>query len=109
MRHVPTPSENRLWQRLRNRKLNGLKFRRQHVIGRFIVDFYCAKARLVVELDGPVHEYTAEQDAIRQDFLEEQGLGVLQFTNAQIGESLDEAVRKITEMLKQTSPPGAGN
>ncbi|HWO72299.1 MAG TPA: DUF559 domain-containing protein, partial [Dehalococcoidia bacterium] len=52
MRAHATAAEVRLWQALRNRKLDGAKFRRQHAIGQFLVDFYCAKARLVVEVDG---------------------------------------------------------
>jgi very-short-patch-repair endonuclease len=73
MRHEPTPAEDRLWETLRNRQLLGAKFRRQHAIGKFVLDFYCAEAQLVVEVDGPVHQYTTEQDAVRQEFLESLG------------------------------------
>ena len=68
MRHAPTPAEQGLWQALRNRRL-GVRFRRQHTIGRFIVDFYAHEARLVVEVDGPIHAYTPEEDALQQAFL----------------------------------------
>ena len=61
MRCEPTPSEKRLWQKLRQKQLLGFKFRRQQAIDRFIVDFYCAKARLVVEVDGGIHDYTQEE------------------------------------------------
>ncbi len=73
MRREPTPAEERLWESLRNRGLDGYKFRRQHSIDRFVVDFYCSEASLVVEVDGPVHKYTRTDDAIRQEFLEVQG------------------------------------
>ncbi len=63
-RHDPTPAEEALWQRLRNRQIAGIKFRRQHTIDRFIVDFYSADANLVIEVDGPVHEYTPAEDSI---------------------------------------------
>lgn len=64
MRQTPTLEEDMLWQKLRNRGLLGYKFRCQHAIDRFIVDFYCAEARLFAEVDGPVHQYTHEEDAI---------------------------------------------
>ncbi|MQY72086.1 MAG: DUF559 domain-containing protein, partial [Dehalococcoidia bacterium] len=58
MRRAPTLAEEVLWQHLRNSQMGGFKFRRQHPIDRFIVDFYCFKIRLVIEVDGPVHQYT---------------------------------------------------
>ncbi|MCS6918857.1 MAG: rRNA maturation RNAse YbeY, partial [Fimbriimonadales bacterium] len=57
-RREPTPAEKRLWKYLRNRQLLGFKFRRQHTIERFIVDFYCPEAKLVIEVDGEIHDYT---------------------------------------------------
>jgi very-short-patch-repair endonuclease len=64
MRHEPTPEENTLWQQLRNQRLGGYKFRRQHALERFIVDFYCAEARLVIEVDGPVGDCQSFDDKI---------------------------------------------
>jgi very-short-patch-repair endonuclease len=61
MRCKPTPAEKQLWQKLKNKQLLGLKFRRQHSIDRFIVDFYCNEVRLVVEVDGSIHDYTQEK------------------------------------------------
>lgn len=100
MRHNPTPAEKMLWQAVRGRGLNGFKFRRQHAIGRFIVDFYCRATRLVVEVDGPVHDYTEEQDAIRQQFLESLGLVVLRFSNQQVLEELDVVIERIEAELE---------
>ena len=86
---MPTPAEAALWQALRAHKLRGFKFRRQQVIGPFIVDFYCASTRLVVEVDGPVHERRSDEDAARQEFLEARGLHVLRFQNADVLDRLD--------------------
>src|SRR5579872_4585554 len=62
----PTPAEDALWQHLRGRQLLDLKFRRQHTIERFIVDFYCKEEQLVIEVDGSIHDYNIIEDAIRQ-------------------------------------------
>ncbi|WP_339872710.1 DUF559 domain-containing protein [uncultured Brevundimonas sp.] len=83
MRHDPVLYERRLWKLLRDRKLAGLKFRRQVVIGRYIVDFLCFRHRLIVEADGPQHEDRAE-DVARDEWLTGQGFRVLRFPNAQI-------------------------
>ena len=104
MRHQPTPAEDRLWQHLRNRRLQGAKFRRQHAINRFIVDFYCPAARLIIEVDGTIHEYTPEEDAVRQAFLEAQGFRVLRFTNGEVIRSLDAVLERIGEVLLQRLP-----
>jgi very-short-patch-repair endonuclease len=95
MRHTPTEAEDKLWQHLRNRQLTGLKFRRQHSIERFIVDFYCAEAKLIIEIDGPVHEYSEEEDVIRQEFLESRGFRVLRFTNEHVFNSLDDVLKQV--------------
>ena len=99
MRRRPTLAETQLWQRLRGRQISGFKFRRQHAIDRFIVDFYCPEARLIIEVDGPVHQDSEESDMIRQDFLESRGLRMLRFTNDQVSESLEEVLSTINESL----------
>jgi len=83
-RREPTPAEAALWQLLRGRSLGGYKFRRQHPIGRCIVDFYCPKARLVIEVDGEIHQRTVEEDAQRQAELEALKLRVIRFTNDEV-------------------------
>ena len=103
MRSKPTEAENTLWQQLRRHNLNGFKFRRQHNIERFIVDFYCAKAKLVIEVDGPIHQYKAEEDAVRQEYLESHNLKVLRFSNEDILNNVDEVIKQILPFL--TSPP----
>jgi very-short-patch-repair endonuclease len=99
MRHEPTPAEDHLWQHLRNRRTFNVKFRRQHAIERFIVDFYCADAHLIVEVDGSIHDYTQEHDALRQAFLESLGLRVLRFTNGEVLLETDAVLERIGEVL----------
>jgi very-short-patch-repair endonuclease len=99
MRHEPTPAEKQLWQKLRNKQILGFKFRRQHSIDRFIVDFYCGEVGLVVEVDGAIHDYTHEEDRLRQDFLESLGLRVLRFTNAEVLTSMDGVLQVIAGYL----------
>ncbi|MBF8264634.1 MAG: orotidine 5'-phosphate decarboxylase [Dehalococcoidia bacterium] len=102
MRKEPTEAEDLLWQRIRNQKLSEFKFRRQHSIERFIVDFYCSQAKLVVEIDGPIHQYQQEEDEIRQTYLESQDLRVLRFSNDEVLNDVKKVLQRITEAL--TSP-----
>lgn len=81
-----TPAEKLLWQEVRAKKL-GVRFRRQQVIAGFIVDFYCHKAALVVEVDGDVHDLQQEEDERREKVLTEMGLRIVRFGN-------DEVVRR---------------
>ena len=99
MRRKPTEAEELIWQRLRNHQLLGSKFRRQHNIERFIVDFYCAEASLVVEVDGPIHQYQKEEDAIRQEFIESQGLRLVRFSNNDILNNLNGVINHISSLL----------
>jgi very-short-patch-repair endonuclease len=110
MRHNPTAAEDKLWQHLRNKQLLGYKFRRQHAIDRFIVDFYCREACLVVEVDGSSHDYTQQEDAIRQEFLESQGLRIIRFTNDQVLNQTGAVLEQIALILQQPEPePGAAS
>lgn len=105
MRHDPTLAEERLWKELRGKRLGGYKFRRQHPIDRFIADFYCHEARLIIEVDGPVHDYTPEQDAVRQAYLESLGLRVLRFANDDVLSEMDGVVERIYEEIMRPHPP----
>ena len=107
-RHEPTRAEDCLWQRLRNRGLAGAKFRRQHAIERFIVDFYCHEVNLVIEVDGEVHDYTHEEDALRQAWLEVQGLHVLRFQNDEVLGNIESVLEKIEEYLTPGPSPLSG-
>jgi very-short-patch-repair endonuclease len=108
MRREMTPAENHLWQAIRRRQLSGVKFRRQHTIGRFIVDFYAAEARLVIEVDGPTHDYATEEDTVRQELLEAWGFRTLRFTNDQVLHSLDTVIAQIAAALRDSLSPLTG-
>lgn len=97
MRHAPTPAENLLWRQLRNRALNGLKFRRQVPIGPFIVDFYCHEYRLIIEVDGDTHAETEAYDASRTEWLENGCYQVVRFTNTEVKGQLDLVLTCILE------------
>ena len=91
MRREPELYERRLWKLLRDRRLDGLKFRRQFRIGRYIVDFICLRHRLIIEADGPQHEDQI-QDAARDGWLKAEGFRVLRFSNQQIENRSHEVV-----------------
>jgi very-short-patch-repair endonuclease len=97
LRSRQTSAEDVLWSALRNRRLFGLKFRRQHPIGPFVADFCCHERRLIVELDGPVHDSTVEQDAERSLYLGARTFRVIRFRNEQVFQDLEEVLRKIQE------------
>ena len=97
LRHPLTPAEQKLWSVLRNRNLGGLKFRRQHPIGHFIVDFYCAEKHLIIEIDGDVHSQQIEYDLARTDWLQSLGYTVLRYQNHQILHQLDEVACDIVQ------------
>ena len=98
-RHLPTHAEEVLWERLRNRRLNGAKFRRQDVIESYIVDFFCPEAGLVVEVDGPIHEKTQDEDASRQRHLEGLAIRVIRFSNDAVLTDLDRVLDEIRHAL----------
>lgn len=103
MRSNQTSAEALLWERLRNRKCGGFKFRRQHVIGRFVVDFYCAAAKLVVEVDGPIHRSKKDEDTARETELTRMGLRVIRFDNDQVVNQTENAVARIGMELEMTA------
>ncbi|NJK38225.1 MAG: endonuclease domain-containing protein, partial [Oscillatoriales cyanobacterium SM2_3_0] len=96
-RKEPTPSENILWQALRGRKLEGRKFKRQQPIGAFIVDFFCSAERLIVEVDGIVHESQQEADQQRQELLESLGLRVVRVASELVETDLDVALAVVRQ------------
>ena len=95
LRHDSTLPERILWGSLRGAQLAGLKFRRQHSIGPFVVDFYCHEAKLVVELDGDSHIGRADADSRRTQYLESQGLRVLRVNNDDVIQDLEAVWRGI--------------
>jgi len=97
-RHPLTPPEAKVWQAIRNRQV-GFKFRRQHPIGRFIADFYCAEAKLVIEIDGDTHAAPdqAAYDSTRTARLEERGYRVLRFQAREVDKDLRAVVQATHE------------
>ena len=98
LRREMTPAEKILWQELRANKL-GVHFRRQQVIAGFIVDFYCHKAALVIEVDGDIHDLQQEEDARREKVLSEMGLRIVRFRNEEVVKNLSAVVGKIRELV----------
>ena len=98
LRREMTPAEKILWEELRANKL-GVHFRRQQVIQGFIVDFYCHKAGLVIEVDGDIHDLQKEEDERREKVLSESGLQIIRFKNDEVIRSLLVVVGKIKEAI----------
>jgi very-short-patch-repair endonuclease len=99
LRRDMTPAEKILWQELRGNKL-GVHFRRQQVIAGFIVDFYCHKAALVIEVDGDIHDSQQEEDARREKVLSEMGLRVVRFRNKEVMRDLSAVVGNVRELVE---------
>ncbi|GLV24264.1 endonuclease domain-containing protein [Sphingobium sp. Cam5-1] len=103
LRQNATECEKQLWAALRNRQLDGFKFRRQATIGPYVVDLLCAEHRLIVEVDGGQHG--DEADLSRTRFLERQGYSVIRFWNHEVIENLDGVLESVRQALpvKQTN------
>jgi len=98
LRRNMTPAERKLWQALRGKKLAGMKFRAQHPVGRFILDFYCPARRLAIEVDGGVHDETLDYDEVRDEVLREYGYRVIRFRNEEIMEDLSLVLERILDV-----------
>ena len=100
-RNAPTKAEERLWEALRNRQLNGLRFRCQHSYSTFTFDFYCPAHKLIVEVDGGYHQKTeqAQHDLERDSHLCHLGFKTLRFTNEEVFDSLQSVLEKIKRSL----------
>lgn len=95
LRKEPTPAERRLWEAISERRLEGLRSRRQHPVGRFILDFYCPASKLVVELDGGIHAEQVERDEERTAVLRSAGYRVLCFRNDEVMNELPSILQRI--------------
>ena len=98
LRRDMTPAEKTLWQELRANRL-GVHFRRQQIIAGFIVDFYCHKATLVIEVDGGIHDLQQEADALREKVLSKMGLTIVRFRNEEVIQDLPTVVVKIRSLI----------
>jgi very-short-patch-repair endonuclease len=111
LRSSQTPAEIKLWACLRNNQLFGFKFRRQHPIGKFIVDFYCHEAKLAIELDGGGHTEPAQAkydyDNERTESLEAEGIRILRFWNTDVLRNLKGVIETIAETLPHPGTCGA--
>ncbi|MBI4672489.1 MAG: DUF559 domain-containing protein [Chloroflexi bacterium] len=101
LRRDMTPAEKILWQELRGNRLGGFHFRRQQIISRYIADFYCHAAALVVELDGKVHESQKERDQARDEVIRDFEILVMRVKNQEVEENLEEVLRKILEVCRE--------
>ncbi len=107
MRKISTTAEKFLWSLLRDRQLQNAKFRRQHPIGNYILDFYCHESRLAVELDGSGHAESEQQelDMQRTEWLNNQGISVIRFWNNEVMENIQGVLQRIAETLVPHSDP----
>jgi very-short-patch-repair endonuclease len=103
LRKDQTEVEKILWQRLRAKQLCGFKFRRQHPIGKFIVDFVCLEKNLVIELDGGQHDIQRNKDGVRDQWLKDEGFRVLRFWNNEVNEKLEAVLEKILAEVTASS------
>ena len=103
-RKNPTEAEDALWQAVRNSSL-GFRFRRQHAIGRFIVDFVCIEKKLIVEVDGAIHQNQIREDEERKAILEHEGFRVIRFTNTEVLQQLPFVIEKIKNTLSSSPSP----
>jgi very-short-patch-repair endonuclease len=101
LRQRSTEAEQKLWVLLRNRQLKGKKFRRQHAIAHYVLDFYCHESKLAIELDGNFHTAAEvkEYDNSRTALLNESGITVLRFWNNEVMNDVSKVLQKITDCL----------
>ena len=102
-RKHPTIPEKVLWNALRNRRMAGVKFRRQHPIGQFVLDFFCREKSVAIEVDGRIHEKRdiIEHDVERTGYLALRGITLLRFTNDQVLENLPTVLFEIQKAIKE--------
>jgi len=107
LRTIQTPQEKKLWECLRSNRLDGLHFRRQQVIDHFIVDFYCHRAGLVIELDGSVHADPEQRayDNERDQMIAQRGLRILRIQDSEIENSLEAVLKRIRAVCELSPLP----
>jgi very-short-patch-repair endonuclease len=107
LRKEMTETELLLWERIRKNKNGGYRFRAQHPIGKFIVDFYCHEALLAIEIDGSIHQnnIVAERDEGRELEIRKLGINIIRFTSEEIHNNLDKVAITISSILKTLGKP----
>ena len=108
LRRTMTEAEQALWARLRRRQVHGHKFRRQHPLGGYIVDFVCLDKKLVVEVDGGQHDEQHDEDVRRTRRLEQRGFQVMRFWNHQVLTKLDAVIEMIAGAVSPPTRPACG-
>jgi len=103
-----TEAESLLWKFLNNSGMCGIKFRRQHPIEGFIVDFYCPSKRLAIEIDGRIHNFQKEADKQRQNIIEEHNINFLRFSNNEVLNNLDYVLKSIKRFVSPSPQSGEG-
>lgn len=88
-----------MWQRLKGSQLLRYQFQRQKPLGEYIVDFYCYKLKLVIEIDGLSHDFKMDYDQFRQKFIENLGLKVLRFTDTEVKQDVDNVIQRIVDWI----------
>ena len=106
LRQGQVRSEDMLWEELRNRRLAGVRFKRQQPMGRFVVDFFAPAARLVVEVDGPIHQGREDLDELRQRAIERRGLRFIRLRSQEVEQDLPAALARIEAALAPPRPAG---
>ncbi len=105
MRLAPTPAELKMWLELRAKRFNGIKFRKQKVIGSYIADFASRDPMLVIEIDGETHGNANDYDLKRTGYLEEQGYRVIRFTNVEVMQNMNGVLETLASVVDQLTSP----
>jgi very-short-patch-repair endonuclease len=106
LRNNLTPAEAALWELIKNKKLDGRKFRRQHSIGNFILDFYCPEEKLAIELDGDDHYWDEgmKRDKIKTTYIKSHGIEILRFENKLVFKNPEFVLNTIKNKFRDTTP-----
>ena len=99
LRENASKQEKLLWNYLQNRRIAGYKFIRQYSIDKYVVDFYCPKAKLVIEIDGSSHDGREDYDKAREEMISSLEINILRFTNDQVENHLERVLQEITDYL----------
>ncbi len=103
LRKNMTPAEIILWEMIKDKKISGYKFRNQHPVDRYILDFYCHEKKLAVEIDGHIHDHRKDYDEHRDEYLKSAGIEVLRFSNDEIINNPDKIIEIIRTRLNAKS------
>ena len=109
LRSNMTRAEIILWSRLRSKKVNGYKFRRQQPLFEYVVDFYCHELKLIIEVDGEIHSEKTRYDSKRDNILKINGYHILRFTNFEVETAVDLTINKIISYILEILSPSQGD